>query len=243
VIDRTRTHGEPFGGRLTDELPGLLGHAERRFGSERALDVVQETLLRALRAEHDFDGARPLGPWLRTIAAHVAQRQGERERLAPAPLESPEAVPAASTDGDHAETVARLLAALVPEDRALVTRHHLEGESLADIAASLGTPVGTVKARLWRARRRLALVGASLLAAGAIAAALVVRSSHGEPTPPAPATGSAAAPARLLAAEASVVVVALPRPEPLVRKPARTTLDTWTVRGAVLHATSTEGTR
>jgi len=120
------------------------------------LDVVQETLLRALRAEHTFETERSLGPWLRSIAAHVAQRLGGRERLGPIALESPDTIAYEPVDPVHAETVERLLAVLVPEERALVTRHHLEGESLAEIAASLGAPLGTVKARLWRARKRLA---------------------------------------------------------------------------------------
>jgi RNA polymerase sigma-70 factor (ECF subfamily) len=44
---------------------------------------------------------------------------------------------------------------LDPEDRAMVVLHHLEDRPLAEIAASLHMPVGTVKWRLHEARQAL----------------------------------------------------------------------------------------
>ena len=41
---------------------------------------------------------------------------------------------------------------LEPDDRAMVVLHHLEGRPLAEIAALLHMPVGTVKWRLHQAR-------------------------------------------------------------------------------------------
>ena len=44
---------------------------------------------------------------------------------------------------------------LEPDDRAMVVLHHLEGRPLAEIAALLHMPVGTVKWRLHQARGKL----------------------------------------------------------------------------------------
>lgn len=41
------------------------------------------------------------------------------------------------------------------DDRAILTLHHLDGRPLAEIAAVLGIPSGTVKSRLHTARRSL----------------------------------------------------------------------------------------
>lgn len=41
------------------------------------------------------------------------------------------------------------------DERALLVLHHVEGRSLADLAAVLEIPVGTVKSRLHAARRNL----------------------------------------------------------------------------------------
>jgi RNA polymerase sigma-70 factor (ECF subfamily) len=44
---------------------------------------------------------------------------------------------------------------LTVDQRALLVMHHLDGHSLADIAAHLAIPVGTAKSRLHHARRAL----------------------------------------------------------------------------------------
>ena len=50
----------------------------------------------------------------------------------------------------------RALAALPPEFRAAIVMADIEGMALPQVAGALGVPVGTVKSRLFRARRILA---------------------------------------------------------------------------------------
>ena len=52
--------------------------------------------------------------------------------------------------------LAEALEALDPDRRAILAMHHLEGRSVADIAATLEIPLGTVKSRLFTARQALA---------------------------------------------------------------------------------------
>ena len=47
------------------------------------------------------------------------------------------------------------LAALEPEQRALLRRYYLESRSVSEIASELGIPDGTVKSRLSKARNEL----------------------------------------------------------------------------------------
>ncbi len=63
-----------------------------------------------------------------------------------------------STRTDSAGDVARLrsaLAELPHEQRAILSLHYLDGMPVAEIAAALDVPKGTVKSRLYHARNRL----------------------------------------------------------------------------------------
>ena len=51
--------------------------------------------------------------------------------------------------------LAEALEALEPDRRAILALHHLEGWSVAEIAATLEIPVGTAKSRLFAARQAL----------------------------------------------------------------------------------------
>lgn len=69
-------------------------------------------------------------------------------------LSSMEAVDATESSGE----VSRLreaLKKLPDEQRAMLSLHYLDGMGLAEIAAVIGVPVGTVKSRLYHARNRL----------------------------------------------------------------------------------------
>lgn len=87
---------------------------------------------------------------LRTTARYPAYDDADRFR---SPIDGPEALLVAGATGDM---VRRALARLSPEDRLLVYLKDGEGERVERLAEMVGKPVGTVKSRLARARRRLA---------------------------------------------------------------------------------------
>jgi RNA polymerase sigma-70 factor (ECF subfamily) len=120
----------------------------------RAEDIVQETMLRAWRNAAALAGSgRPsLRPWLFTVARRLVidahrVRGARAEEVTSVPIE---ALP--SADNPIAtmlsrEVVLAALAKLSPAQReALVCVHYL-GMSVAETAAALGVPAGTIKSR------------------------------------------------------------------------------------------------
>ena len=162
--------------RISDEVPRLRQYARRQFGEARGLEVAQDAVVKALERAHTYDHERPIWPWLKVIADRCAVREFERCHKAPRGLENPNDLPAHQSTCIAREDVESLLSRLEATDEHIVRRHHLDGESVADLAKSLDTPEGTLKARLWRARRRLAIfAGAAGLA---VAVLLMIRTRH-----------------------------------------------------------------
>jgi RNA polymerase sigma-70 factor, ECF subfamily len=124
-------------------------------------DIVQETLLRAWRKRDQCRTADDPLPWVSRIAHNEGKRywsKHSREILEPDPEPQGEASladPEPVGEG-LAEPVGEGLAEPLGEELALVVElRYGQDQTHQAIAVQLGMPVGTVKARLHRARRRL----------------------------------------------------------------------------------------
>jgi RNA polymerase sigma-70 factor, ECF subfamily len=144
----------------------LFGYVLRlvRGDRQRAEDVVQETLFRAWRHPESLDPARgPQRVWLATVARNIVV-DGERARRARPPEVGEEAlrvVPAAENDIDRAMLsweVMEVLAELAPHHRQVLVEVYYRGHSVAEAAANLDVPQGTVKSRTYYALRQLKLL-------------------------------------------------------------------------------------
>jgi len=115
-----------------------------------AEDVAQEAFLAAVRSLDRFDRRRPFGPWLHRIvvnrAIDYARARELRREVADAGIE-PAVVDRADAPGDD---VLAALAALPPDQRAVIVMRHLLGFTPGEIAGALGLPRGTVNSRLRR---------------------------------------------------------------------------------------------
>jgi RNA polymerase sigma-70 factor (ECF subfamily) len=115
-----------------------------------AEDVAQEAFLAAVRSLDRFDRGRPFGPWLHRIvvnrAIDYARARELRREVAPTSLEP--AAPPDRTAPD--EQLLAALAALPPDQRAVIVMRHLLGFTPGEIARALGLPRGTVNSRLRR---------------------------------------------------------------------------------------------
>jgi RNA polymerase sigma-70 factor (ECF subfamily) len=140
-----------------------------RFAQSRADldDLVQETFLRMVRGLPGWKAKQPFAHWLLRIATNTGRdyfrrRVVRRRVMVETPPDDdtdqyhepfhPHADPAARAAANEVKTV---LARLAPDDRTLLTLHHLEGWGLAQIAGQFGWTVTATKLRAWRARRRL----------------------------------------------------------------------------------------
>ena len=150
-------------------LDAVYRFALRLTGSPAdAEDLVQETFLRAWRSwDHYTPGTRAKS-WLFTICrnAFLRQRQQDTRRTQviqeAGPAETPLFMPAYQDDpeGNFFEnvvdqTVLQQIDAIPADFREVVLLSDLEGLSYAEISEVLQIPLGTVKSRLFRARKLL----------------------------------------------------------------------------------------
>jgi RNA polymerase sigma-70 factor (ECF subfamily) len=118
---------------------------------EDAEDIAQEAYERAFRAWDRFDGREPRA-WLYTIALRLAFNHLKRRRRWAAVLDrSPRQAWTDQVDPD----LWSALGNLDPRARATLLLNTLDGYTLAEIAAMLDEPEGTVSSRLSRARAAL----------------------------------------------------------------------------------------
>ena len=146
------------------QAPAL--HAAYLIGRDRATaeDLVQAAFLRVYRAIGGFDAARPFGPWfVRSVINDALKAAARAERQVPLDAaDAPTLLPAPDAPLDArllaAETAAAIWAALgelsAAQRTAVVLRYYLD-LSEAEMADRLACPPGTVKSRLYHARRRL----------------------------------------------------------------------------------------
>jgi RNA polymerase sigma-70 factor (ECF subfamily) len=123
-----------------------------------AADAVQETFVRAWRAAGRYDASQAMAPWLYTIARRVALDMWRaRRRSVFAPPVGQVAVPGPDLDAAwEAYHVRKAVNRLPRDERAVVWLQHFRQYSHAEIAVTLGIPIGTVKSRSHRAHGRLA---------------------------------------------------------------------------------------
>ena len=137
--------------RLVTQLTALSGNILE------AEDLVQEAFVTALAKAPDFELVATKEAWLRTVALNRLRRRWRRDsvmqRLLPRLVRDPGRDDAA-LPADHVAVVAALRQ-LAPHAREVVVLHYLADLSVAQMAAELEVPQGTVKARLARARTAL----------------------------------------------------------------------------------------
>ena len=114
-----------------------------------AEDIAQEALVAAVRNLKQFDRRRPLRPWLHRIVVNRAIDWTRVRKLRAEVLEADD-VASADVARGWSDPVLAALAALPPDQRAVVVLRHLLEYTPGEIAHMLELPRGTVNSRLRR---------------------------------------------------------------------------------------------
>jgi RNA polymerase sigma-70 factor (ECF subfamily) len=148
----------------------LFAHAVRLCDGDRqrAEDLVQETLLRAWQQADRLDPKHgPVRPWLFTIVRNLAI-DAWRRRAARVGEVFTDELPEPLSDVDETDraveawTIAEALSRLSAAHREVLVECFYQGRSVAEAAARLGVPPGTVKSRTHYALQSLRLVLAEM---------------------------------------------------------------------------------
>lgn len=140
--------------RLVGQLYGVCGSLAE------AEEAVAEAFARAVASRRTFERVDEPEAWLRTVAVNVA-RTRHRRRVMGDRLHRRNAEAADMRIPELTDVRLALVAALriLPQhQREALALHYLADLPVAEVAETLGVPIGTVKARLSRGRTALAAV-------------------------------------------------------------------------------------
>ena len=150
-----------FHGLIEEQIPRLRRYARAlTHNLERADDLVQDTLVRAITKEHLWQPGTNLRAWLFTLMhnQHVNNvRRAAREGLT-VEIDAVSSALVATTDPTSSRQLRELdraLGQLSEEQRQTMLLVGLEGMSYQEAAAIFNVPVGTVRSRLSRGRDNL----------------------------------------------------------------------------------------
>jgi RNA polymerase sigma-70 factor, ECF subfamily len=144
-----------FQGQIEAAIPALRRYARALTrDTETADDIVQDTLVRALRSEHLFHGG-DMRAWLYTILTNL--NRNRLRTLSRRPTLTPIKDNDAATSGPESagRDIGRALDDLAEDQRSALLLVVLEGLTYREIAEVQGVPIGTVMSRLARARMQI----------------------------------------------------------------------------------------
>lgn len=171
IIQRSLADPEAFSAIFERHIRAVGGYIRQRLGTDAVEDVLSETFLVAFRkrASFDPDTASAL-PWLLGIATRLVKRHRADEARHWRSLQAASGAAPVDENG-HAAAERRLdadaalrqlaprIAALTARDRDALLLYAWADLTYEQIARALGVPVGTVRSRLNRVRRKLAPPG------------------------------------------------------------------------------------
>ena len=174
VRDIRAGDGDAFETLVREHQTRVYNLALRMMGNpEDALDISQETFLKAWRTLGKFRGDCSLGTWLHRIAANLCidqmrknkRRQQDKLVSLDDPGEDGRAMELPDLSGDPQAALERAegrravwecMEELPREQKLILILRDVNGLSYEEIGEALALELGTVKSRIFRARARLA---------------------------------------------------------------------------------------
>jgi RNA polymerase sigma-70 factor (ECF subfamily) len=164
AIAASRTAPARFAEVFERRLPEIYRYVAHRAGTGPAEELTAETFVRAFASRHTYDPLRgPVPAWLYGIATNVIglhqRSEGRRRRAYERKIGLQASEGAGATVEDS--TVARVslrsaLSHLDPDEQDVIYLIAGLGLTYEETSVWLGVPIGTVRSRYARARRRMA---------------------------------------------------------------------------------------
>ena len=169
LVDRVLNGDKNAFNLLVVRYQNKLAHLVSRYVSASEVpDVVQETFIKAYRSLSLFKGESIFYTWLYRIAVNTAKNylisQGRRPPSSDIDASEAESYDSAESlrDIDNPESlvlskevgkvVFEAIEALPDDLKTAITLREIDGLSYEEIPEIMGTPVGTVRSRIFRAR-------------------------------------------------------------------------------------------
>ena len=171
IIQRSLADPEAFSGIFERHIRPVGGYIRRRLGPDAVEDALSETFLVAFKRRSSFDPlVESALPWLLGIATRIVKkhradeaRQWRSFQAASGSADVVENVYGTADSRLDADAALRALApriaALSARDRDTLMLYAWGDLTYEQVASALGVPVGTVRSRLNRVRRKLAPAG------------------------------------------------------------------------------------
>ncbi len=163
VPDDSPRNAEERLASLYDAVGGPLTRYVQKLtlgDQQLAEDIVQETFLRAWRylSQHPETTAEEFRPWLYTVARRLVIDNLRARRARPPEFITDDLSRVVAVDNDidsfvTADAIRDALRSLNPEHRTVLIELYYRGRSIADIAAELNVPAGTIKSRSYYAKQ------------------------------------------------------------------------------------------
>ncbi|GAA3472131.1 RNA polymerase sigma factor [Nonomuraea roseola] len=165
LIRRSHDDPEQFAGLFDRYIEQIHRYVARRLGTQAADDIAAETFLTAFRRRASYDLTQRLArPWLYGIATTLMarHRRGEerflralsRTGVDPLPEPMADAVVGRVAAQEEDRRLAGALAGLSQGDRDVLLLVAWGDLTYEEVAWALGVPIGTVRSRLHRARKK-----------------------------------------------------------------------------------------
>lgn len=177
MVERARGGDESAFADIVDATGDRCYGIAYRILRDEALaqDAVQQAYLLAWRELPRLRDISRFDAWLYRLLINACYEESRRRRRWSRNVRAIEAAGSPHERDfaalEHRDAIERAFHGLSPEHRAVFVMHHYAGTPLADIAAVMGVPLGTVKSRLHNATKSLR---AALVADAAAAEAVEV---------------------------------------------------------------------
>jgi RNA polymerase sigma-70 factor (ECF subfamily) len=170
-LARVRQRDEEAARELVDRLWPLVERIVRAHLNQQSeiQDLMQEVFLKVFSRLDQYRGQVPLEHWVSRVAVSTCLDRLRAQKRRPAVLwsdlseEQQEAIESSQHSGEENpsldraswEVLDRLMGALAPVERAIVTWLDLEQRSIREVCELSGWNAGVVRIRAFRARRKL----------------------------------------------------------------------------------------